>query len=204
VKPNQRANNSATKSLPWSGAAFWASRSAAKCILASTSSPICFRAGSRRFAAHVEIAERIVGDTPDEVRDPVQIAVAHARSALPCLVADARPASFDRAVSAALLLQRLDDFGHQDREFALGLHRVSAADDVLPQFRVSEATNMRWSQVDLDAGVLHVARVMKERLSQTMTLLPKAMLMGKGFVVAVPQTHGVGVVQALRSERRPK
>jgi site-specific recombinase XerD len=25
--------------------------------------------------------------------------------------------------------------------------------------RVSEATNMRWSQVDLDAGVLHVARV---------------------------------------------
>ncbi len=29
------------------------------------------------FAPHIEVAQHIVGDAPDEVRDPVQVAVAH-------------------------------------------------------------------------------------------------------------------------------
>jgi hypothetical protein len=37
------------------------------------------------FAAHVEIAQHVIGDTPDKIRDPAEVTVAHAALLPPCV-----------------------------------------------------------------------------------------------------------------------
>ena len=46
------------------------------------------------LAAHVEIAQHIVGDTPDKVRDPIEVAVAHVIPAPDAAVDRRRPAPY--------------------------------------------------------------------------------------------------------------